>query len=332
MIQINHAVLHVYDMLSNITIYSQKELDLSGELHFFLDKHLQKSMGDVGLKSGKFYEDSGFLALLNDYVGQELDFLTFSTQLAEQLFALLAHSDEPQPADLIIADTMVDGAPMLAVLLCSNKTGYVHQVVHEGEAVANTIIQHYAILPGVNQRVEECFFVNLLDSVVRFHEKKRSIDGRSTLLFSEGLLGCSREASAKETVKLIHEAVQEVAQEYGEDSVATFSRLKNKMLEYTEEDDSLCPFDLADEVFEHSPEMREHFAEKLTAAGVPEVVQVDRDYVTRAEKLHKIKTDTGIELSFPAEYYQNTDMIEFINNPNGTFSIQLKNIGKIINK
>ena len=59
---------------------------------------------------------------------------------------------------------------------------------------------------------------------------------------------------------------------------------------------------------------------------------MDKEFVIKTGKNHKIKTDTGIEVSFPADYFKNKDFIEFINNPDGTISIQLRNIGKIINK
>ena len=55
-------------------------------------------------------------------------------------------------------------------------------------------------------------------------------------------------------------------------------------------------------------------------------------YAQKAGRSHKIKTDTGIEITFPSEYIENTDFIQFINNPDGTLSIELKNIGKIVNK
>lgn len=45
-----------------------------------------------------------------------------------------------------------------------------------------------------------------------------------------------------------------------------------------------------------------------------------------------IKTDTGIEITFPTDYFENHDYIEVVNNPNGTLSIEIKNIGKITNK
>lgn len=49
-------------------------------------------------------------------------------------------------------------------------------------------------------------------------------------------------------------------------------------------------------------------------------------------KNQKIRTDTGIELSFPTAYFENPDKIEFINNPDGTISIEIKHVGKITNR
>ena len=43
-------------------------------------------------------------------------------------------------------------------------------------------------------------------------------------------------------------------------------------------------------------------------------------------------TDTGIEISFPVEYGENPEFIEFSTEENGLISIELKNIGSIENK
>jgi len=52
----------------------------------------------------------------------------------------------------------------------------------------------------------------------------------------------------------------------------------------------------------------------------------------RTTRNHKIKTDTGIEITFPVDYTHDQRYIDFINNPDGTISIEIKNVGKIINK
>ena len=55
-----------------------------------------------------------------------------------------------------------------------------------------------------------------------------------------------------------------------------------------------------------------------------------REYVVGEH--HKIKTDTGIEISFPVEYLKNREFIEIKTNDDGTLRIELKNINKIVNK
>ena len=52
----------------------------------------------------------------------------------------------------------------------------------------------------------------------------------------------------------------------------------------------------------------------------------------RVAKNHKIRTDTGIEITFPSEFAHNSDFIEFVSTPNGLIQIELKNIGSIENR
>ena len=52
----------------------------------------------------------------------------------------------------------------------------------------------------------------------------------------------------------------------------------------------------------------------------------------RAGACTRARTDTGIEISFPAEMLKDTEYVQFVNEPNGLISIELKNIGSIENK
>ena len=49
--------------------------------------------------------------------------------------------------------------------------------------------------------------------------------------------------------------------------------------------------------------------EQIEHASLPKVTEVDRDYAVRTNKSHKIKTDTGIELTVPSDFFNNTDYI-----------------------
>ena len=66
--------------------------------------------------------------------------------------------------------------------------------------------------------------------------------------------------------------------------------------------------------------------------ALPERVVVEKNVAKRVAKSHKIRTDTGIEITFPAEMLRNTEYVQFVNEPNGLISIELKNIGHIENR
>ena len=71
---------------------------------------------------------------------------------------------------------------------------------------------------------------------------------------------------------------------------------------------------------------------EVVEAALPAEVSVEPAVAERRGRNHRIRTDTGIEITFPSEYCDNRDYIEFVNNPNGLISIELKNIGKITNR
>ena len=70
----------------------------------------------------------------------------------------------------------------------------------------------------------------------------------------------------------------------------------------------------------------------LRALPQKERVVVEKSVAKRVAKSHKIRTDTGIDITFPAEYGENPDFIEFVSGPNGLINIELKNIGHIENR
>jgi hypothetical protein len=72
--------------------------------------------------------------------------------------------------------------------------------------------------------------------------------------------------------------------------------------------------------------------ENVRKAGVYRAIPMEDTYVEKHFRTQKIKTDTGIELNFPSEMFNNKEMMEFINNPDGTISIVIKKVNKIISR
>ena len=65
---------------------------------------------------------------------------------------------------------------------------------------------------------------------------------------------------------------------------------------------------------------------------VEKPIEVEYVKPARSDKVQKIKTDKGIEIIIPVDYMNSRDFVEFKNQPDGTISIQLKNITRITSK
>ena len=77
---------------------------------------------------------------------------------------------------------------------------------------------------------------------------------------------------------------------------------------------------------------RDDFREELRKQGVEKPIEVEYVKPARSDKVQKIKTDKGIEIIIPVDYMNSRDFVEFKNQPDGTISIQLKNITRITSK
>jgi hypothetical protein len=333
LITINKAILHILDFNSGVTVFSQQELDReSNSVATFLTKHIEKSYTGQNAKSGTFQPDSKFKSQLSDYLADRIDFIGFSVYVAEAMYTAIAQSDTLDSTDVLVCDVAIEGSRVIGILKCTNKVGFIHQVVQENDQLKNEIINHYAILPGLSQKIEEYAFVDVDSLEIRFVEKKRSVNGEEAYLIADHILECSSRISPKGTLDLVNSTARAVAENHGESTVAAALKSKSYIVENTEVSEFLDPVELSKAVFPASPLMQQEFVQEVQKAGITETVKIDKDLAIKAGKSHKIKTDTGIEITFPVDYFQNNEYIEFINNPDGTLSIALKKIGSIVNK
>lgn len=333
LIIVNKAILHILDFNSGITVLSEQELELKNDSVFtFLTKHIEKSYNDQNAKSGVFHPDSKFKEQMAAYIDGSLDFAGFSIEIAGLMHSVISQADELDSSDLLICDLTLDDNRLIAILKCNNRMGFTHQVIKEDDNIRNEIINHHAILPNLSQKIDEYAFIDGESLDIKFIDKKRFINGQDTYVLSEKILECSSSISPNGTIKLVKSIACKVAENHGQSTVAAISKAKNYMVEQTGTSEFLDPVELGRTVFQSSPIMQEEYLEEVKKAGIAEVVKIDRDFCVKKGKNHKIKTDTGIEISFPVDYFENKDYMEFVNNPDGTLSIQLKNIGKIINR
>ena len=350
--KINHAILHVFDFTACENTYAREEIDPADKTaKNYITRHVRKALGNLDNKRGAFADDSHFAEELRAYFAGHLGFVELSVEIGEFLARELGHMEKPVSTDVLVVDfeeagdaAVVADDPEAAfdgpipryfgIFLLESKQAYVHELDFGEAGERNGIARHHAVLPSPSQKIPSYAIVDLRTLAVTFSDKKRTIAGEETWLIPDGLLQCTMEASTKETFAAVTEIVEAVAEEYGQNATVALSRAKAYAVENAVEDgfDDLDLREMAEVAFESNPVMRERFEEAAQAIDLPERVPLEREAVRRVARSHKIRTDTGIELTFPAEYSRNPEYITFTSEADGTISIQLKNIGSIENR
>lgn len=345
----------------------------------FVAGHVRKAQTNVANMHGRFSQESSFAREIEAYFAGDRDFVGLSTQVAQFLAGELGKAEKAESADLLVVDFEGDtsgrvgevvaggmeaataaeasarseaqaraaaeaefeghGTRYLAMMLLQSRQAFIHEVDDDGRSVHNEIARHYAVLPSPAQKVASYAVVEEGSLAVSFCDKERTIAGSTVMLIPEGLLQCSQEASVKEVIDVVTEAVAEVAEEYGGSPTAptvALSRAKATIAETATDDDMISTEVVAreafpKEVFADADVMRAKFKEAIEKKGLPEKTRVEAKTTQRVVKSHRIKTDTGIIVTFPSEYSDNPDYIKFVSELDGHISIELRNISSIEN-
>ncbi len=332
-IRIEKAILHILDTNVGLPVLSQQELDLQGEAGDFLEKLWTKVLEDDHLKPAEF---CGPANALRDRVAQYLadgDFLAFTQELAGNLYQLMLAHVAISPADLVCCRFDVDGRSGFGALKLNYKTGFIHQVAYEAEQSINSLVLQRAVLPSESQKLEECFVIYLDDLSLGLLEKEYEIDGSKEFYLSQRFLDCADQLSNHEKARVLDKVTQKVSQKFGGEDFTPMVRLRQAIAADLDDNGAIDLHHVAQTVFHDDPDAQREYLEEVRRAGLVESqVQLPEKLANRKFRNQKIQTDTGIEINFPADYYNNREKIEFVSNADGTISIIIKNVGKILNK
>ncbi len=332
-ITINKAILHVLDAVSGTTTYSDTLLDTENPvMSSYINNHIEKVYDDASLRVGNFNSNSGFLYNIKQYKNNDLNFETFSKYIGEKLYDLIQGSDNIHSCDIIVCDFLAGDTPEIAILKCDNKIGHIHKVIHENEQIRNEIINYSAIMPSPTQKISECAFINLDTLEIRYKSKKIVNEGEKIDLLADGLLECIYDISAKESFNAVERIAKKVAKEYGGDGIDEAAKIKDYVKNTALVKERIEVGEVAQKVFDKSPTAREEFMLKTQKAMVPETFEMNEYITKKINKNIKIVSDNGIEIAFPAEFYNDGDNIVITENEDGTVSIQINNIKQLENK
>lgn len=351
MLKVSQAILHVFDFESGSKYYSEAPLDLENRpTKSYVQRRLRKIVGNAESNHGEFAEDSGFAGELEHYLMGGAEFQGFSVQIAEWFWEELRRAEELEQVDLLVADFVdTDAVPVdanstdaevdaafdgpegkrfFAVVLLPRKQSFVHEI----GGGANEILRMDTALPNPTAKIDTYVLVDCDSFAIDFHDKERSIGGETTQILPDKFLQCTAAASTQQVFTEVSEIVKDVAEEYGLTPAVEVGRAKAAVAQQADREEVVAPAEIGRVVFEDRPDVQQVFEERVREAKLPEEAPVRRGVANRLAKNHKIKTDTGIEITFPSDLADKPGYLDFSTGADGTISITIGNVAHIENK
>ncbi|MFY8329532.1 nucleoid-associated protein [Vagococcus carniphilus] len=328
--EIKKAILHIIDREAGSLICSQRELDLKEyAVKQYLDSVL-KRLEKAEFKTGILQETSEFaLVLKND----ELEFVEKSAEMAQMVFDSLSISEDAPSGDLLVVELEeLNDVPKFGLIKFNYKPSFTHHVTYLDDLMQNNIILNKTIFPSTTQRIDECCLINLETLELDIVEKKYSFEGQNRLFFTERFLQIDPKPTVTENLKIIKKAVKEVANKYNEEEYVSMSQTQQAIFESIEEDGIISKEKIAEAVFETNESAKQEYFDIIEQTKFSEEIPSNVPKYEKKYSKQKFKLTNGIELSIPADVFKDPDLVEFINNPDGTISVMIKNVEQIISK
>ncbi|MDO4536645.1 MAG: nucleoid-associated protein [Coriobacteriales bacterium] len=353
MLTVHNAILHAFDFDTGSFSLSDHELDMDEKLvKSYVRRHLRRCVASERNMHGEFSEKSGFADELRHYLAHQTSFIELSKLVAQFFWETLRTCDDLVQADLLVADFEESAeAPKkdasdeelekvfsgeatrrFAIVLLPRSQTFMHSIEHPGGGAFNEIVRHDATLPNPSGKVNTYALIDCKTFAIDFSDCARTIAEAEVWVIPNMLLQCTREPSTHEVIQKVEHIVEEVAEMSESGVVEAVSRAKACVAHSAEVDERLMPATIGKQVFKDEPRLAERYEEAAREAKLPEEVEVGLAAARRLTKKHRIRTDTGIDISFPSEYSLSSDYLTFQREEDGTMSILIRNVQSIENR
>ncbi len=323
-----HACLEILDLRSSKYKYSNKELDFTRDLtNEYVNKIIEKVGKNPNKRSGSFNSESPLKKVLLEYKSE--DFIESSKKIADVFLDILNKNDIKTSHDLLVCEYRIEENTFLGLILLENLTAITHETVMDGDIEVNEFTKTISVLPESTTRISTFMLVSLPDLNFYSSEKLRESQGEKKKIFEEAM-DANYHPSTNDIIKAVKKETKKIAEDIGIDYLKTIANVNDFIFQKASEN-SLNISELADACLPDE-ETKKEFKANLALKGVNEVEPIEYDLVSKKVRNQKIKTDTGIELIIPEEFFRDNSNLEIKNNSDGTMSIEIKNFTKIISR
>ena len=333
MLEIKKMIVHVLDCEHNILLFSDNVLeDLDEQVNKIVVSKIMKAFQSNMLKDAYFHVTSKFKQYIQNYKNENISFVDFCKAVTQLYFDAKMNYAQYHASDLWCIEVLYEDRRYLVMIENTYQEALTHHIVNYEKGVTNEIIQHKTLLSSLFRKKDQAIIVELYDESVKVIENKIECDGKGKNFISDFIIDAGSVPSYKESISTIESLSKEMSEKYQIDEVKLLPKMKKMIVDSIDSNTKINIEQMADTLFDDYPLAKSDFKDEIRKKGIEKEIKVENKKVTKSNKLQKITTDTGIEISFPIDYIDSKDMIEFKNNPDGTIVIQLKNINKILSK
>lgn len=335
MVQIQEAILHVFDAIGVQEVLSERVLNPHNALMIdYISHHIERGLADPAASHAQFMENSPVPRRTREFAQGGESLVDYSKWLAGLFFGELREMAVEDNYHLIVARFMTElGVPYLAILALADKLAYTHQLDADEEGkLAASIAVHHSIMPQPTQRVKGYAFINLEDFGIRLCDIKLKHEKETVRIFEEVVLGCITEPSSRDSYRHIRQMTLAVADDYSQDAVEALARAKHYLAENAHESDIVETRTLAEKTFPDSIQMQSAFMGEVSYANLPENLVLERGFAQKQTETYKLVADGEITLTIPAEWYDDPERVEIRMEQDGTTTISIRGIEHLTSK
>ncbi|MEG0799445.1 MAG: nucleoid-associated protein [Clostridium sp.] len=321
-IAFKNTIVHILDLSAGHHILSARNLLLEDEIEAFITKHINNLFENNEVSKATFKEDSDVLQTISPYSDEK--FHEISCSLADKFFNYMTNYDLIPSGDLIVSSFERNGENFLAIIKLNYKEEFTHHIENNDLGGTAQIIKHKSIFSS--KKIDEAVIINIDTFDVWLLDKSKE-------KYLPLLLDIENHLSVKEKLAVVEQITNEVIEQHFANPIEAITTLKSNIAESIFESSSVPITEVIKETFKEYEQVCEECMTKIEECGFKdETITLSNPKEAKKYSSHKLKTNTGIEIKLPTDMIQNPNFIEFINNPDGTISIMIKNVGQIINK
>ena len=323
-ITLESSIIHILNTAEEYPILSNRPFLLDSEVKDYLTKTIEKTISSDDVKNCFFRSETNIWQQCKDV---SWDLISVSQSIAKEMFIIMRRNKEIPVADLLFGIANVDSHRYFFMLKLDYRSAFTHFVKTIDSQISINIIQHHALFPAQAPKIVEGFLIDMDMPSVKVIERKYMVDGIKDFYISTQILDCTESKTPRQKTTKLLQVAEKIANLYYSDEDEMDIHISTTMHEELQKGQVLSVENLGQKFFSKNLAAQEEFFERLSAVDISrdEELSLSERFQRKFQK-QAIRTSSGVEIKIPTQVYSNADEIEFINNPDGTVSLLIKNI------